>query len=294
MLFILLSGICVNLLAEPVKIHTFSGNSSFSVNTRYDYDTQTYNYYYDNSYSELVPSAALYQMYSSDGNTYTVHFYDGNFNELTPFVYNIPQIHGYQCYSFSMSNCSKHVFNDDDDWEYIVSYSWTREYQDSLKKASNQYDYTYKNKEYKVVVFNSNGSILYDFGTSGSSMYIHSNLHIFNDEYRICIERYVYKNNDSNSYDGERQYEIWKVDKTKATGLKLIEKLPTPYPNPASDQINLPLMSDSPILNIYDINGRKIETVQSTGEIYQLNVSTYPAGQYLYENGGTTKMFLIR
>ena len=165
-----LLGISVNLFAVPTKLHTFSGESYFNIFTKYDSNTQAYNYYYDNSYTELIPTDALYQYHSeryrNNGgpNICTIHFYDGNFNELTPFVFSIPQIHGYRCYSFSMRDCTKYMFNDDEDWEYIIGYTWTDTYRDSLKNASSKNDYTYRNKEYKLIVCKGNGDILFDFG----------------------------------------------------------------------------------------------------------------------------------
>lgn len=284
--------------AAPTKIHEFKGHDYFNVRTIYNYTTQTMNYFSDNSYTELIPENTLYTYYDYLDNevrqsgSYTVHYYDGDFNELTPFTFSFPKIHGYEIYDFSINSCSKYLFNDDDNWEFLLKYEMTDEYEDSIKYARiDNNDYSYRNLYQKIIVVDSKGQILYDFGT-GASMYLQTMLHIFNGQYRLSLERNIY---EAGANSATRVYEIWKLDKQQAEGLHVVEKLRSPYPNPATNEINLPVSDVNGMIRVYDVEGKKMESVQLYGqELYKLNISNYPAGLYIYENGGKQNSFIVR
>ena len=283
------------MYAEPTFLHRFGEEYGyFNVRSIYDYNTYTSNYYTETSYTELYPLNSLYYFWKEDfrykqTGTYSMHFYDENFNELSPFIYNIPYLKGYNIYSFAISNATKHFFNDDDNWEYIVQYQWTDSLRNVLKNGSS--GSTYKNQEYRLVVYKEDGSIYYDFGTSASSFYISTSLHKVGDTYRMYVDRYIYDEED----DAARYYDIYQIDKNSSTGLHIIERLANAYPNPASSEINLPVEGNSRYIKIIDLSGRIIQTCPVSGEeIYQLNVSNYPSGVYFYEAGGKAKSFIVK
>ena len=291
---LMLLSVTFSCFAEPTFLHRFGEDYGyFNVRNIYDYDTYTSNYYSESSNTELFPSNCLYYFWKENyrnqqQGTYVMNFFDENFNEISSFTYNIPYLKGYKIYSFSISNMTKHLFNDDDDWEYIVQYEWT----DSLKNAlKNNNDQSYKNNEYRLVVYRSDGSIYYDFGTSGSSIYYSNSLHKVGNTYRMYIDRFIYDTQGNYS----RYYDIYQVDKSSSTGLNIIEKESYPYPNPASSEIHLPIESNNGFIKIIDMSGRIIQTCPvSTEDTYILNVSNYPSGVYFYEGGGKTKSFIVK
>ena len=215
-IFALLLG-TISMCAEPTFLHRFGEEYGyFNVRSIYGYDTYTSNYYTETSYTELYPSNSLYYFWKEDfrnkqTGTYTMHFYDENFNELTPFVFNIPYLKGYNIYSFAISNATKHFFNDDDNWEYIVQYEWT----DSLRLALKDHygSETYKNQKYRLVVYKEDGTIYYDFGTSASSFYISTSLHKVGNDYRIYVDRYLFDEDNK----AARYYDIYQPLRREST-----------------------------------------------------------------------------
>ena len=52
------------------------------------------------------------------------------------------------------------------------------------------------------------------------------------------------------------------------------------YPNPAIDIVNVQTNSDNGIVEIFDITGKQISSNNYTSNMFQLNISTFPAGTY--------------
>lgn len=281
--------------AEPTFLHRFGEDYGyFNVFTKFDYETNTSNYYSESAYSEFYPSNCLYYFWKEDfrdkpAGTYTMHFYDENFSEISTFIFDIPSIKGYNIYSFSIYDVTRHIFNDDDEYEYIVQYRWNDSLKTALRNGGN-YNKIVNNQEYRLVVFKQDGSIFYDFGTSSSSFSSISSLHKVGDKFRLYLNRYLYAEDGSTA----RYYDIYQVDKSSTTGLNIVERTPNAYPNPAVTEINLPVENGKDI-RIFDMCGRVIEVCPtSENSMYQLNVSNYPSGTYLYESGGKAKQFIVR
>lgn len=52
------------------------------------------------------------------------------------------------------------------------------------------------------------------------------------------------------------------------------------YPNPAIDIVNVQTNSDNGTIEIFDITGKQISSNTYTSKMFQLNISTFPAGTY--------------
>jgi len=52
------------------------------------------------------------------------------------------------------------------------------------------------------------------------------------------------------------------------------------YPNPAIDIVNIQTNSDKGTIEIFDITGKQISRKNYTSEMFQLNISSFPAGTY--------------
>ena len=70
-----------------------------------------------------------------------------------------------------------------------------------------------------------------------------------------------------------------------------------PYPNPTHGTINLPyeLSSTTGQMQIFDINGRLMETrlISRQQDVLELNTTNYPAGMYFYQVEGTSQSFIV-
>lgn len=260
-----------NAFAQITLLHTFDGqgwNLSQVSN-----DGNVYNYV---EFSAYPPQTYYHEDLDRDNNTYTVLVYDANFQVQSNLVYNIPIVSGYKPYAVYLS---KTIFNDNaNDVEMAVDYQ------------IDPVDY-YSNQAHKIILYSENGNQIFDFGYSSSSVYVQSFLHYFNNEYRIGIQRTEY---DADSRVTTYKYEIYRVPKTNTTGLQQVPAKLLPYPNPTRTSINIPLDNNGGTLNIYDINGRTIQSIPANGENINLNVSGYPSGQYIYEQNGNTNSFIVR
>jgi hypothetical protein len=252
-----------SLSAQISLIHTFT-SSYVNVNYGTDFYLET----------DTYPS----QTYSINvldkiNNTYTITIYNANFQVQSNTVYNIPVISGYTPSTVSFS---RKMFNDTNDLELLVQY--------------NTADSPTYNQNSRLILFSENGTQLFDFGYA----YGFSNsgyLHIFNNEYRWALTKLMY---DETTYTVSYATLIYRVPKSDSYGLQQVPaQLPNPYPNPANSSITIPLDENGRVLNIYDINGRKIQSIPTDGEKINLNISGYPSGQYIYEHNGGTNRFVV-
>lgn len=254
-----LFGICTK--AQITLKHTFEGD----VTVYGDFYTEA------NPYPEYcyVEKEKDYDNYS-----YTVTIYNPDFSVQSKQTYYLPTPPtGYKIESCSIS---KHFFNDDDNYEFMMSY------------VNNQAaDY---NKMRKVILYDQNKNVIKDFGYAYSS-YVYSNAYIINGV-RIVLAKKTYYNNGAT----QQKTEAYSIDGVTNSPENMVEMQSVPYPNPANEFINIPIEMNNNInyVKIYDINGRLIETkiVNNTTDNFLLNVTNYPSGIYIYECNGNTNRFI--
>jgi len=172
-------------------------------------------------------------------------------------------------YLYDVAFVSKHVFNDDDLFELIaVYYNYT--------PTSDTGGYYY----YTTQVVNENGTVLLDI-PDGS----YSDLIAYNDG-SVKLMAYIY---DFSISLYVLNTQIYSLPGTLASStLENSEiSLKNPYPNPASNYINIPyrLDNESPAeLILVDISGQEINRVDlpSSSENIMLNTGNLKPGNYIY------------
>lgn len=86
---------------------------------------------------------------------------------------------------------------------------------------------------------------------------------------------------------------------TEQTSSRKIEtqSVSKPYPNPARGSISLPykLRASRALLHVLDMSGKMVGSYVVNGDAtsFQLDVSTLPAGQYLYQVEGVSQTFIV-
>lgn len=244
--------------------------------------------YYDNSYQELYRQGRWYTG-NIDNNSYTLTFWDDNFQPAGTKTIIFPNLENYEVspYSNLRAMYTTKLFNDDDDVEYLVEYRLTNEYKYGKSWPE------YKNMESRLLIINQGGNIVYDFGTAS---WISNNfsLYFLNNMWLYIISKEYYDNETQNYY---YQTEVYQISKQSPQGLSQVSAQNIPaYPNPTSSQLNIPIGSQNGTrqVNIYDMNGRLIETKMGNdnGEVINVNVSNYPAGNYIYHNGSNAGQFI--
>lgn len=262
--------------AQITLLHTFEGNGWQPIYT----STDGNQYWYSENIT--IPSQKYYyESLDAENNTFNVTIVDASFNIESEKKYKIVPVSGYKPFSVIIS---KTIFDDDET---------TKELAVCYQKDDNNYN---NNQRYQLILYTEDGTQIYDFGYSYSSMYVQPFLHYFNNEYRFWLTKSEY---DAEKHTTNIKYEVYRVSKTKATGLQqmpLTNQLP--YPNPANSIITLPynLQQEVGSLYIYDQTGKQIERryITRTNNQLQLNVSNYPAGQYIYTVEGQTQTFIVK
>ena len=274
------------LTAQQVTLlHTFDQRTLTGSSGYFNYHSNDY-YYANTTDSYLYVDAGVnekgYYSYELDNASYTYKYttYNNDFSINTSKTYTIPQIENYE---LSWVYLYSTLFDDDESTtEMLVQY----EHKDG---------YSSGNIRTKYVLYTEHGDLIFDFGTA-ENIYIDSWLHYLDGEFRLWVEYRYSCSEEEREQTGKYSYyiyKIFKIDKKTLTGLQQIPAEMLPYPNPAKSNINIPLNNDG-MLNIYDLNGRRIESIPVSGNNVNLNVSGYPSGQYIYEQNGFTNQFIVQ
>jgi hypothetical protein len=117
------------------------------------------------------------------------------------------------------------------------------------------------------------------------------------EQYKMTVYAY-----DNSFWPGAVKTHIFSIPGTQTAAFHATGKLDDPYPNPADDLINIPLMSSetSGMLQVFSLNGRLMKEEKLEGQpVYQLGTTGWSPGTYTYRvltpNGTTdAKKFVIR
>jgi len=183
--------ISILLFSQPVNAqitleHTFNESVTFKIGIV----NGVANYYTESS--TLYPDNSFYTAFVS-GNSYRVKVFNSNYSLFMDETYNFTPPTGYKVSSVSMS---KKLFNTDNNYEFLVTYS----------KISPS---TYDNTSSHLILYNQNGTIIKDFGT-GASFFLSSYLYIINNHFKLQVDRRLY--DASNTL--QTQSEIYSVPGT--------------------------------------------------------------------------------
>lgn len=199
--FVILSSLT---MAEVSLQHTFVGYQHNFV--QYDYSSNKSLIYQDNI-NELYGSAYYYT--SFDTTAYMIKQYDADFEMVDSIAFNIPLDSGYCATSCTVT---KTIFDDDaDSYELIVKY------------RKQNYDWNVpadRDSLEKVLVYRDDGTFIANLGAA-YSIYVYPYLHVYDNEYRIWVQRNYPSYLPGGVMSGE-YYDVYFVDKKKNTGLQQV------------------------------------------------------------------------
>lgn len=272
---------------QMTLLHTFDQRTLSGTYGYFGYHENDY-YYANTTDSYLYVDKGVhekgYYSYELDKktNTYTYTTYNNDFSLNSTKIYTIPEVENYKLSGVTLYST---LFDDDEtSTELLVSY----EHQDGYNSD--------ENVRVRTILYDESGNMLFDFGIA-NRIYVKPWIHYLDNQFRLWVEYDYYYSDEEREQTGKYSYyiyKIFKVNKNLLTGLQQISAEKLPYPNPAKSNINIPINNDGGILNIYDLNGRRIESVPVNGDKINLNVTNYPSGQYLYEQNGNINRFIVQ
>jgi hypothetical protein len=282
----------VGAQTQIMLLHTFEGliqinaaDYSNKVSDPYILNDDNYEnkIYYDNTFSDLIRQGIYYNAFLNvSTNSVSYHLWDKNFQEVGTLQISVPAIANYEVAAIQPTT---KLFNDDNNYEYIVRYYLSSAYK------SNKPQTEYINQSQKMIVVDKNGNIIYDFGTAfmfPSSAFTY--LYRIDNKWIYVLPKQIYL--DANSYLISYTTEIYQISKQSPQGLSQISPAHMPaYPNPAISEINIP-SPNSQDVNIYDMNGRLVDTHNGNEEVVNVDVSGYPSGNYIYQTQGNSGVFI--
>lgn len=193
-----------------------------------------------------------------------------NFSSTETRTFQFKSFVGYEIDNVKIT---QHIFNNDDEFELLVSY--------------------YSDESEKLLLFDSKGNILKDFGTA-RYFYFHNGLFLLNNQAVIAIM--------NESLDGNTM-EIYSVptviNQNQLKSATISNTTQSVYPNPAKTYVNISYeisgMEDA-VMTITDMSGNVVEkkTVSAMQDRIRLNVAKYKPGMYFYEVQGFTGRFIVQ
>ncbi len=271
------------VFAQIELVSTFSSQQSNdvyfagTVYSEYDYggDMQIYNLSGIDGFMQ--------QEFDEETNSINLKIYSGDFSSIITKTIKVPSFDGYKLeIRDKEERCkfSQHIFNNDDELECMVSY---------VSK-----DDDFANYSEKLVLLDSKGNIIKDFGNA-RYMRWHNGLYLINNQAYIIISRYEKGKATST-------YEIYSVPTTvnpnQLKSATISNSTLSAFPNPAKTFVNLSYnvsgVEDAEMV-ITDASGRVVERriVNAMQDNLRLNVANYKRGMYFYEVQGFTGRFIV-
>lgn len=204
-------------------------------------------------------------------------FIINNFSSTETQTFQFKSFVGYEIDDVEIT---QHIFNNDDEFELLVHYELLGARWDS-------------NEREKLLLFDSKGNILKDFGTARYFNF-YKGLFLLNNQAVIAIEK--------NLSDGVAM-EIYSVptviNQNQLKSATISNTTQSVYPNPAKTYVNISYeisgMEDA-VMTITDMSGNVVEkrTVSAMQDRIRLNVAKYKPGMYFYEVQGFTGRFIVQ
>ncbi len=188
----------------------------------YDYDNNKSLMYQDNDNTSIQGKYYYCTNFDSRTGVYKVINYNYDFTPMDSSEMYIPSLENHTISSYS---ASKHIFNDDNQTEILVTYSVDAAYINTVLCPEGGYKMR-QNYNVHTLLYDYKGNVIFDFGY-GLTLSVSSYLHIYNNQYRLWVMRLTYPSEDATTY--QYSYEVWSVNKKNSTGLK--EIYPEQIPN---------------------------------------------------------------
>lgn len=214
----------------------------------------------------------------TENNTFSMNTFSSDFSSFTTKNFQFSSINGYK---IDHVQITQHIFNNDDEFEFMVNYRLA----DNHDWESNEYE--------KIVVFDSKGNTIKDFGASREMWWFLDGVFILNNHAYIIIEKYN---------DGHTVKELYSVPTTinpnQLKSATISNTTLSAFPNPAKTYVNLSYNVsgvEDAVMTITDASGRVVEqkTVNAMSDKLHLNVANYKRGMYFYEVQGFTGRFIV-
>lgn len=231
------------------------------------------------SVEKLFPVGSFY-LTAVVNNSVHIKAYNPDYTLIIDKTYSLTPPTGYKA---SYVWVSKKVFNTDDNYELLVTFS-------KISPVSND------NEASRLILYDSNKNVIKDFG-AGSTFYIDNSVYIINNNCKVRIYRYLH-----NGGDWVASTEIYSVPGDPSAydaGNTSVDSFSSPYPNPANTYITLPYKlneGEFAVMNIFNINGQLIETKKIGYDFDKilLDVSGYAKGMYIYEVKNVSNKFVVK
>lgn len=200
-----------------------------------------------------------------------------NFSSTETQTFQFKSFAGYEIYDVEIT---QHIFNNDDEFELLVHYELLGGSWDS-------------NEREKLLLFDSKGNILKDFGTA-RSFYFYNGLFLLNNQAVIVINKKLSDRNAMEIYSVPTT-----INQNQLKSATISNTTQSVYPNPAKTYVNISYeisgMEDA-VMTITDMSGNVIEkrTVSAMQDRIRLNVAKYKPGMYFYEVQGFTGRFIVQ
>ncbi len=228
---------------------------------------------------KLFPVGSFY-LTAVVNNSVHIKAYNPDYTLIIDKTYSLTPPTGYKA---SYVWVSKKVFNTDDNYELLVTFS-------KISPVSND------NEASRLILYDSNKNVIKDFG-AGSTFYIDKSVYIINNSCKVRIYRYLH-----NGGDWVASTEIYSVPGDPSAydaGNTSVDSFSSPYPNPANTYITLPYKlneGEFAVMNIFNINGQLIESKKIGYDFDKilLDVSGYAKGMYIYEVKNVSNKFVVK
>ena len=253
-------------------------------------------YFAGNMYAETDWSGDINKIYLSgvegfitwsvnkESNSFSMNILSSDFSVSTKNI----QVSSFNGYEISYIEPSQHIFNNDDELEFMVEYR--------LK------DYNSSSSLPRVILilYDSKGNIIKDFGGADYA-YWEAGLCVMNNQSYIVISK-EYESHNSYSYDWTYTLEIYSVPTTvnpnQLKSATVSNTTLSAFPNPAKTYVNLSYNVsgvEDAVMTITDASGRVVEqkTVNAMSDKLRLNVANYKRGLYFYEVQGFSGRFIV-
>ena len=258
----------------------FALNAQVSLEHSYT-ETTTETYPYPGFYEvyENIPEASKVVNYifkSPENNRLTIYNIDNSIKKEIDLS-SFKDFDG-NYINFRIYLASTGLFNTDDKVEFLAQYN-------------------YNDSKMSTVIFNDDGTIIFDFGLKGEfSSYSNVNecfkAYITNNGYKLKIKSII--------SDSSESFEIYSLGGTiqSSSANEMIIQKATAYPNPSKTIINLPYtikQGEKTTIRIFDLKGNLLESkmVDSNFDKLVLDVSNYSSGVYFYKYGEFSQKFIV-
>ena len=226
-----------------------------------------------------IPEGFFEIIIDEEKNTVSMNTYSNDFSSVTT---KTVQLSSFDDYKIVDVDVSQHIFNNDDELEFIVTYQ------------KEVYDYEQFNEIQKLVLFDSKGNVIKDFGKAYMIYWEMECIYIINNQPYVVIGKVA----SDYSYTHEIYSVPTTVNPNQLKSATISNSTLLAFPNPAKTFVNLSYnvsgVEDAEMV-ITDASGRVVERriVNAMQDNLRLNVANYKRGMYFYEVQGFTGRFIV-